>query len=187
MKKRKFGVYALAALIIVSGLGVGYAALTGSLQINGSATLTKDNSNFVVHFTGTPTGTKTTACSDCSTAAADGGDISIDGSDDKVANLVIKGFKKVGDKYTGTFTVTNDSPNAGTTAYVTASAQMKGTNASYFTITTDWGSTEKTIAKGSSQTLSVSVELNQLYTGNDSTLSADLEVTLSASTVSSGS
>ena len=179
--RRREGVLVLGLLIVVAVLGIGYAALTGSLQIVGTAELLKDNSNLVVHFTGTPTGAvKSGTCDNCSATT-----LAINASDDTQGDLDITGFKKVGDAYEATFTVTNDSPNAGTTAYVTATASMTGINASYFTVTTDWGSTEQTIAKDGSKTIKVTVTLNQLYTGSESSLSAGISVQLSASTVSS--
>ena len=182
MVKKQEGILVFLMMIAVAILGIGYAALTGSLRISGTASVLRTDTSLVVHFAGTPTGNaKSGTCASCSTTK-----LAIDSTDDTKADLDITGFKKVGDAYEAIFTVKNDSPDSGTTAYITATANMTGNNSNYFTITTDWGSTEQTIVQGSSKTLKVTVTLNQLYTGDDASISAGLSVQLAANTVSAG-
>ena len=53
MKNKKTFV-GIALLILVLVLGIGYAAITGSLTIGGTAKATTDDDNFKVVFTGIP-------------------------------------------------------------------------------------------------------------------------------------
>ena len=99
MKARRLAIIAFV-LVAVLTMGIGYAALSDTLSINGSATLShsaaEDQFDVEVYFSGVG------ALENCTAA--------IDTGDNDIATITItSGLAVVGDKATATFTVTNDS------------------------------------------------------------------------------
>ncbi len=99
MKQRRLAIIAFA-LVAVLTIGVGYAALTDTLSINGTATLlhseAEEQFDVEVYFSAVG------ATSSCTAA--------IDGEDNDVATITITdGLAVVGDKAVATFTITNNS------------------------------------------------------------------------------
>ena len=99
MKSRRIAIIAFA-LVAVMTLGVGYAALTDTLNINGTANLlhsdAQDQFNAEVYFSSVGNQANCTA--------------SIDPSDNDLATITITdGFAVVGDYATATFVVKNES------------------------------------------------------------------------------
>lgn len=99
MKARRLAVLALALITVVT-MGVGYAALTDSLSINGTATLSHANAEnqFDVEVYFSSVGAMTSCVA------------AVDPADNDVATITITdGLAVVGDKATATFVVTNAS------------------------------------------------------------------------------
>ena len=162
MKTRRLAIIALA-LVTVMTLGVGYAALSDTLAVNGTATLShaeaEEQFDVEVYFSAVGA---TTSC-----VAA------IDGSDNDVATITITdGLAVVGDKATATFTITNDSAGSVTLT----PAHNSSTN---FDVATD--AATYTIQAGQTADITVTVTLK-------STVNADISETfnVSFSAVSAG-
>lgn len=155
MKNRRIVVVAflLAAVLL---LGVGYAALSDTLDITGSADVDVAglNAEFEedVYFSGAVAneGSPNTA--------------SVNSDNNDKASFSAKSLKAKGDKATFTFTITNKSAHA---VVVTPklNATLGNTNTEYFTITSDWNGEAKTIPattnpeNPSTLTYTVTVEL----------------------------
>lgn len=147
MKKRRTLIISLL-LVAALCLGIGYAALTDVLDINGSADVNQsaaeDAFNEDVYFTK-------------AVANEEGNAASVDSSDNDMANFTAATLKGKGDKVTFTFTILNDSDQD---AVVTPSLASDGnTNTRYFSITSDWNATARTIKAGKTDTYTVTVEL----------------------------
>ncbi len=97
MKNKKIFV-GIALLIVVLLIGIGYAAITDSLSITGTATTAVDDENFKVVFTGE---TNPATATDGVTATA------VDGA--KTATLDVTGLSTKGDSKSATFTIQNRS------------------------------------------------------------------------------
>ena len=95
MKKRRTLIIA-ALLVAALALGIGYAALSRDLQINGSANLQGDNEDFDISFT-----SGTAAPTDAATVTVVPGTTT--------ASYVIDGLSEVGDTLKLTFVVTNNT------------------------------------------------------------------------------
>lgn len=95
MKNRKV-LIGIVLLIVVLALGIGYAAITDSLTIAGTATATANAENFKVVFTGTTSGV-----SDGVTATATNGATT--------ATMDVTGLTTTGDTKTATFNIKNTS------------------------------------------------------------------------------
>ena len=149
MKNRRIVVVAflLAAVLL---LGVGYAALTDTLDITGSADvdLTGLNAEFEedIYF---------------SAAVANEGSpntASVNTDNNDKASFSAKSLKAKGEKATFTFTINNDSAHD---VVVTPklNATLGNTNTEYFKITSDWDGEAKTIPAGTTMTYTVTIEL----------------------------
>lgn len=155
-KKNTFIVVTLLIAVLV--LGVGYAAATQNLLINGTATGTQSDENFNVIFSA--------ATPDSANATAE-----IDASDStsRTATMTVQ-LSKVGDKGSATFTVKNASA-AGVSAQLAAGnltiTDDKGATYSsdYFDIVTTWPSTEVTLAPNETQEFTVTVTLKKGVVG----------------------
>ena len=88
MKKKKSFV-ALALVVAVLVLGVGYALTTIDLKVNGDITVSPDDSNFDVNFTDASITTTGTLTGKTDTA---------DKGNGKTATLSVKTLKTVGEK-----------------------------------------------------------------------------------------
>ena len=147
MKKRRTLIISLP-LVAALALGIGYAALTDVLEINGSADVyqaaAEEAFNEDVYFAS-------------AVANEDGNVASVDTNDNDMASFTAKTLKGKGDKVTFTFTVKNDGDVA---ALVTPTLASDGnTNPEYFDIKSDWAGQPRTLAAGASDTYTVTVEL----------------------------
>ena len=147
MKKRRTLIVSLL-LIAALALGIGYAALTDVLDINGSADINQSAAeeafNADVYFTN-------------AVANQEGNSASVDSSDNDMANFTASTLKGAGDTATFTFTIANNSDVA---AVVTPSLASDGnSNTEYFEIKSDWNATARTMAAGSTDTYTVTVKL----------------------------
>ena len=122
--KKKTGIIAILVAILL--LGVGYAAINNvTLNVNGSkATVSPDQSNFVVKYdalntftyTGNPTGSSVTLTRE----------------DDTTATFTITGLSKQGDSVTITYPIVNASPTLKASLAVPT---VTNDNTTYFTVT----------------------------------------------------
>ena len=99
MKKKKSFV-ALALVVAVLVLGVGYALTTIDLKVNGDITVSPDDSNFDVNFTDAKITTAGTLAGQTDAATK---------GDGKTATLSVKTLKTVGEKVVVEYTITNNS------------------------------------------------------------------------------
>ncbi len=150
MKNRKTVVVAFL-LIATMLLGIGYAALTDTLDITGSAdvNVSELEKEFEddIYF---------------SLAVANGDDpsntASVNADNNDKASFSAKSLVKKGDTASFTFTIKNDSAH---TVSVTPklNATLGNTNTEYFSIESDWDGATKTIAPTSETTYTLTVEL----------------------------
>ena len=147
MKRRRTLVISLL-LVAALCLGIGYAALSDTLDINGSAIVdqsaAEDAFDEDIYFS-------------AAVANETGNTAEVTADNDK-ATFSAKTLKTKGDKVTFTFTIQNDCDLA---ALVTPAfpAADGNTNPTYFKISSDWAGQAKTIAAGQSATYTVTVEL----------------------------
>ena len=149
MKNRRIVVVAflLAAVLL---LGVGYAALTDTLDVTGSADVDVNglNAEFEedIYFSAAVAneGTPNTA--------------SVNSQNNDKASFTAKSLKKKNDVATFTFTINNDSAHD---VVVTPklNATLGNTNTEYFELTSDWAGAAKTIPAGSTMTYTVTIKL----------------------------
>ena len=155
MKNRNKVVVAflLAAVML---LGVGYAALSDTLEINGSADVNQSAAeeafNEDVYFLSAVAngeGTTNTA--------------SVNADNHDKASFTINDFKGAGDVATFTFTIVNVGDVA---ASITPklNATLGNTNPEYFNITSDWNGASKVLAAHSEITYTITVELIKIPT-----------------------
>lgn len=144
MKKRKVVITSLLLLAALA-LGIGYAATTGHLTING--VLSTQQQVFDVKFTA------------YTTKSASEGVTAIPGTlPDKAVSFTINGMSKEGDTLTGTYTVTNENEFP---MYIT-SVNITNDQATIFDVTTSWDNTTPvSLAKDESKTVDVTVTLKQ--------------------------
>ena len=148
MKNRKTIVVAFL-LCAVMLLGVGYAALSDTLDITGSADVNQSAAeeafNEDIYFS--------------AAVANDAGNTASVNADNKdKASFTAATLKGQGDKVTFTFTIKNDGDVA---ADITPkfNATQGNTNPEYFKVSSDWNGETKTLAAGESITYTVTVEL----------------------------
>jgi plastocyanin len=149
MKNRKFVVVAFL-LVAVLLLGVGYAALTDTLDITGSAdvNVTELEKEYEedIYF---------------SAAVANQGapnTASVNGDNNDKASFSAKSLVKKGDKVTFTFTIKNDSAHT-VTVTPKLHASAGNTNTEYFSIESDWNGASREIAANGSITYTLTVTL----------------------------
>ena len=149
MKKKKSFV-ALALVVAVLVLGVGYALTTIDLKVNGDITVSPDDSNFDVNFTDAKITTTGTLAGQTDTATK---------GDGKIATLSVKSLKTVGEKVVAEYTITNNS-KAGINATLTnpTATQTDDTAKDYYTVTATLADTNP-IAPNGTKKLTVTVEL----------------------------
>ena len=168
MKKRRRLITAVL-LIAALTLGVGYAALSDVLDIQGtaeiSAGIAEEAFNQDVYFSAVTSGTGITAS------------INVDNNDK--GSFTATGFSQVGDKVSCTFTITNDSEHYD--ADVTPKL-LQNSNAEFFGISSDWESTMQTIPAGESKTITITVELIKLPTASEGLTTASFNIELTAIT-----
>lgn len=162
-KRRTYTIVAI--LLAVVALGIGYAAVSTLMSINGTATALQSD-GVKLEFTGTPT----------NSGSQSGNAASIDSNDSSkgVCTVVLKNMNE---SATCTFTVQNTTTDTSISAkdlaisvyedsgYATA---WSASSSTYFTITSAIGST--TLANGATTTATVTVTLKkENTTGSDIT------------------
>ena len=168
MKKRRTLIISLL-LVAALALGIGYAALTDVLDIQGtaeiSAGIAEEAFNQDVYFSKVEPGSGMTASI-------------VENNNDK-GTFTATGFSQVGDKCSVTFTIKNDSEHYA--ANVTPKL-LQNSNEEYFTVSSDWKSTMQTIEAGGEKTITVTVELKKLPTAAEGKTSASFNIELTAVT-----
>jgi uncharacterized repeat protein (TIGR01451 family) len=147
MKSRK-GLISIM-LVAVLLLGIGYAALTDTLDITGSADVNQSAAeeafNEDIYFS-------------AAVANETGNTASVNADNNDKASFTAKTLKGKGDKVTFTFTIKNDGDIAATVT-PKLNATLGNTNPEYFSLTSDWDGGAKTLAAGSEVTYTLTVEL----------------------------
>ena len=148
MKNRRNIIVAflLCACLIV---GVGYAALTDTLDITGSADVNQSAAeeafNEDIFFS-------------AAVANQTGNTASVNADNNDKASFTAATLKGKGDKVTFTFTIKNDGDvNAEVTPKLNAT--LGNTNPEYFSIASDWAGEARTLAAHSEITYTLTVEL----------------------------
>jgi len=162
MKKRRTLIVSLL-LIAALALGIGYAALTDVLDIQGTAEVNQaaaeDSFNQDVYFSAVSSGEGYTA--------------SINPDNNDKGTFTVTGLKDKGNVISITYTIKNEGD---LDAVVTPKVQQNS-NPTYFEITSDWASTAQTIAANSEKTITVNVKLLELPT---TTQAASFNIELTA-------
>ena len=147
MKNRK-GLIAFMVLAVML-LGIGYAALSDTLDITGSADVNQSAAeeafNEDIYFS-------------AAVANEEGNTASINSDNNDKASFTAKTLKGKGDKVTFTFTIKNDGDVAATVT-PKLNATLGNTNPEYFSLTSDWGGAAKTLDAGGELTYTVTIEL----------------------------
>ena len=147
MKNRKSLIAVL--LVAVMLLGIGYAALTDTLDITGSADVNQSAAeeafNEDIYFS-------------AAVANEAGNTASVNADNNDKASFTAKTLKGKGDKVTFTFTIKNDGDIAATVT-PKLNATLGNTNPEYFSLTSDWEGGEKVLAANSELTYTLTVEL----------------------------
>lgn len=163
MKNKKTFV-GIALLIVVLALGIGYAAITDTLKITGTATTGIDPDNLQVVFTG-ETNPATTTNGVTATATANS----------KSATLNVTGLTTRGDTRTATYTIQNQSDEL--KALVDVKTETV-TNGEFFTVDATVANASTALEPGDETTVTVTVTL--IKTPIDvlnGTINIDLEAT----------
>ena len=147
MKKRRTLIISML-LVATLVLGIGYAALSDTLDINGSADVNQSAAeeafNEDIYFS-------------AAVANQEGNTASVSATDNDMADFAANTLKGKGDKVTFTFTIKN---NSDIDALVTPTFASDGnSNPEYFAVSSDWAGQPRTITAGGSMTYTVTVEL----------------------------
>lgn len=110
----------LGLILLILLLGIVYAAINATLSINTTATVSPDQANFKVAFSGTPTYTGN-------------GTAILNIVDDLSATMQVTDLKSVGDKILAEFTIMNSSVDL--IAYLTSS--VSNINTEYFRVSSE--------------------------------------------------
>ena len=148
MKNRRNVVIAFM-IVAVMLLGIGYAALSDTLDITGSADVNQSAAeeafNEDVYFS-------------AAVANEVGNTASVNADNNDKASFTAATLKGKGDKVTFTFTIKNDGD---VDAVVTPklNASLGNTNPEYFSITSDWAGESRTLAAHSEINYTLTIEL----------------------------
>ena len=170
--KKKRTLTVLAAVLAVLMLGVGYAAVAADvLTINGTASATPSDDNFVVQFDHDTTVDSTGGASGAYTNAT-------------TATFSVIGLTAKGQKASATYTIENESADLSATLEAKVGTMTNGEGGneddkSYFKVTTTFG--QPTIASKGKTTLIVEVELLKTPVAED--VSVTFPVTITATPV----
>lgn len=193
MKNRKKVVVALL-LVCVLCLGVGYAALTDNLIVNGTVNFLKNanaeatfaaNVHFVdgsasVNYTGTTTGVSSGVSTEVVDEDADPKNV-----DDKL-NITVDNtvLAKAGDKVTISVDIINASTDYGAKITLNA-ATSTGTNlGTLYSVTSTWATGDTgTIAKGGTNTNTVEITIELLKTPTEDVVADTFTITYVAESV----
>ena len=147
MKNRK-GLIAFMVLAVML-LGIGYAALSDTLDITGSADVNQSAAeeafNEDIYFS-------------AAVANEEGNTASINADNNDKASFTAKTLKGKDDKVTFTFTIKNDGDVAATVT-PKLNATLGNTNPEYFSLTSDWNGAAKTLDAGGELSYTVTIEL----------------------------
>ena len=147
MKNRK-GLISLM-LVAVLLLGIGYAALSDTLDITGSADVNQSAAeeafNEDIFFS-------------AAVANEAGNTASVNADNNDKASFTAATLKGKGDKVTFTFTIKNDG-DVDATVTPKLNASLGNTNPEYFSISSDWAGEAKVLAAHSEVTYTLTVEL----------------------------
>lgn len=161
MKQKKTFII-VALLLAVLLLGIGYAAMAGiTLNINGTANATIDNTNFVVKFVAD------------SAQVSNAEKVTATVTDDKTARIAVNGLTAKGDYETATYTIKNESADLS----ARLSAAITNNNKDYFKVEYTIADTEP-LASGATTTITVKVSL--LKTPIDTDQNATIGVAITA-------
>ena len=173
MKNRKRAIVAFM-LVACMLLGVGYAAITTHLNIQGGATVTVEGSTEAfsadVRFTHVDTGTD--AAKFATASIGDG----------KTADFSVTGLKGAGDTATLTYTITNSGD-------LDATVTVDGTNTTnnndaYFTVTTEWIDSDQDLEKnGGTAQLKVTISLDHTPSNSTAPTTAQFNIRLNVTSV----
>ena len=163
-------------LVAALTLGIGYAAVTDVLDIQGTAEIStgaiEEAFNQDVYFSAA-----------VANEPSSGSTTSINTDNNDKASFTAKGFTQVGDVISFTYTIKNDSEHYA--ANVTPKL-LQNSNEEYFQVTSDWESQMQTIAAGAEKTITIYVELIKLPTataeGETALRSASFNIELTAVT-----
>lgn len=148
MKNRRNVVIAFM-IVAVMLLGIGYAALSDTLDITGSADVNQSAAeeafNEDVYFS-------------AAVANQDGNTASVNADNNDKASFTANTLKGKGDKVTFTFTIMNNGDVAATVT-PKLNDSLGNTNPEYFAISSDWDGQPKDLAAHTSITYTVTVEL----------------------------
>ena len=148
MKNRRNVVVAFLVVAVML-LGIGYAALSDTLDITGSADVNQSAAeeafNEDIYFS-------------AAVANDEGNTASVNADNNDKASFTAATLKGKGDKVSFTFTIKNDGDvDANVTPKLNAS--LGNTNPEYFSIVSDWNGESKLLAAHSEITYTLTVEL----------------------------
>lgn len=170
--KKKRTLTVVAAVLAVLMLGVGYAAVANDvLTINGTASATPSDDNFVVQF-------------DQDTAVVKGDNVTADYTDATNATFAVSGLTAKGQTASATYAIENLSPDLSANLTATIGNMTNGESGTeddktYFNVTYSFGST--TVAAGGNTTLTVTVTMLKTPVTED--VSVTFPVTITATPV----
>ena len=170
--KKKRTLTVLAAVLAVLMLGVGYAAVANDvLTINGTASATPSDDNFVVQF-------------DQDTDVVKGTGVEAAYTSTTTATFSVTGLTAKGQKTSATYTIENESADLSATLKAVVGTMTNGEGGteddkSYFKVTTSFA--QPTIASKGKTTLIVEVELLKTPVAED--VSVTFPVTITAEPV----
>ena len=188
MKNRRNIIVAFM-LCAVMLLGIGYAAVTDALDINGTAEINSGNVQSAfdanIYFSAAVANQFTTAATPDRAA--------IDPADPDMASFASYNLAEIGNKATFTFTIQNDSDLDVSVMPVlsySGSAEAQAIAQEYFDVYSDWkvgGVVQpKTIGAGQSTTYTITVELKKTPAlGDGGLLSSSFNIKLTATTIES--
>ena len=161
MKKRRTIIISLL-LVAALALGIGYAAISGSLIIDGKVVAKAQPFN--VHFVGFEAGTSTHKYENIPAITCD-----TELGPQKPAKTIMLNVRDMAakdDSIFATLKVKNDNQSTmyvsvDTLLYGNTAGSVTDSTAGKFTVTTDWGSEVKTLAAGAETTIKVTVVMNE--------------------------
>ncbi|MBE6601545.1 MAG: hypothetical protein E7637_03440 [Ruminococcaceae bacterium] len=163
MKRRRTIITSLL-LIAALALGIGYAAITGSLIVDGKVVAAAQPFN--VHFIAFEAGTGTGVLSNIPEVSCD--TTLSETNPAKSIMLNVRNMASDGDTVSATLTIKNDNDcdmyvSVDTILYGETAGTATSATPNYFTVTTDWTAAKK-IDKGATATIKVTIEMDKSCT-----------------------
>ena len=169
MKKRRTLIISLL-LVAALALGIGYAAVSGSLIIDGKVVASAQPFN--VHFIAFQAGTGTGVLTNVPEVTCD---TTLSASNPaKSIMLNVRNMASAGDKVSATLTIENKNDcdmyvSVDTILYGETAGAVTSETENYFKVTTNWGTEAVKIEEDATQTITVTVEMlkscTEDYTG----------------------